>query len=288
MCVCVCGIDVRVSLKETLKFIRCTTMDIVRGQAISLGDVAAQKYVDADALVRTLHDDPSLDLSAFPLLTRVPLRISKHVRLVRFEGCHLLTSATGLPDSVTCVDFNGCSALESVAGLTCGVCEASFDGCTSLTSVTGLPPSVKGASFAGCTSLVSLAGLPQNIELVNCINCSSLTSLIGLSIDVTEAHFNGCRRFRRVFWKPGMTFGEMENPASEVCTIMRSGVSDRLLDRVGPDVALLVGCFATAGLNPSVCSQDRMETRQQVTSRYSSNSQIVSHSSQHCEAEEAQ
>lgn len=143
-----------------------------------------------------------------------------------------------------------------------------FANCTLLTSVAGLPYGVDIAIFSGCTSLVSVIGLPSSVSRVFFSGCSALTSVAGLPRSVQAADFTCCRRLRRFSNRHGFVFSELANPASEVRAIMRSGVCDKLLARVGPDVALLVGCFATAGLNSAAHFQDCLETAKCVTRRY--------------------
>lgn len=319
--------------------------------ALTLGDEAAQAFVDADTLTRQ-PSQRKCELSYF-LMTRVPLRISEHVRSISFRCCTSLTNAVGLPlgiiatsfflcsslasvkglpDSVkyvrftecpslkfcaglplgvVAVIFDRCKSLASVDGLPMGVDRAFFHDCTSLTSVAGLPSSVRAVSFSGCssitkvaglgsnliyvdfssctsltsvegmaashttsvyfdgcTALTSVAGLPASLRQVSFRFCTSLTSLAGLPVDIASADFRGCRRLRRFSRRPGLTFGDLTDPVCELRVCMRSGVSESLLEHIGPDVALLVGCFATAGLNQSPQFQDCMETRDQVAMRY--------------------
>lgn len=265
-------------------------------QAELVGDEAAQAFVDADALTRRPRES-NLDLSEFDLLTRVPLRISEHVRAVSFDRCASLTSVAGLPLDVTYVNFTGCVSLASVAGLSPGVRQTLFTGCSSLTSVAGLPLGVTHALFDGCTSLKSVVGLPGSMRVASFQNCTSLISTKGLPASLKSADFHGCirlhRRDRR-HWINGnnnnssnkaktndalhcttattttaLFFGDRHtNPADDVRACMRSGVGDRLLARVGPDVALLIGCFATAGFNSSPQCHDRMDSREQLLYRF--------------------
>lgn len=62
---------------------------------------------------------------------------------------------------------------------------------------------------------------------------------------------------------------------------MRCGLGELLLQRVGPDVALIVGCFATAGLNSSMQFNDQMDGREQVVMRYSKNARLMAPDKQH-------
>lgn len=115
-----------------------------------------------------------------------------------------------------------------------------------------IAPKVKSVSFDGCASLTSLHGLPATITYASLVSCRRL-----------HRHLRPCPSSGAEFH-----FGQSMNPATEVRNCMRSGISDELLRRVGPDVALLVGCFATAGLNTSPLFHDRMETCEQVRTRY--------------------
>lgn len=227
----------------------------------ALGDATAQAFVDKDAFERRARRDyvtnwiddrnrfpfcsSNLDLSPFCFLTCVPLRVSEHVQ---------------------CVDFSGCRLLKSVAGLPASVQFVRFDDCTSLTSVAGLPASVTQVSFKCCTSLTSVAGLSSSVDIVDFSGCTSLTSVDGLPKRVFRADFRSCTRLRRILRRWGWEFGAC--PAMQVRTMMRSGVCEQLLARIGPDVALLVGCFATAGLNSSRRFNDHITTSTEVSRRY--------------------
>lgn len=134
-------------------------------------DDAAQAFVDADGLTRG-PGQSRLTLYAFPRLTRVPLRISKHVRELSLGGCTSLVSAMGVPAGIESVNFFGCTSLTSVEGLPVGVQHAVFSRCTSLTSLAGLPSSVRLAWFTSCRSLISVDELPQGIESVDFRDCS--------------------------------------------------------------------------------------------------------------------
>lgn len=190
------------------------------------------------------------DLSSFSLLTHVPSGIKLDTKDLCFKGCTLLKSVKGLPRCLNRVDFTGCTSLTSVAELPAGLQSANFTGCTSLLSVAGLPCSLKVVHFQSCASLISTTGLPGALQQVD---------------------FTGCRRLRRFTTavKGCVYLHDSHNPADEVHTCMRSGMSDRLLERVGPDVALLVGCFVTAGVNSSPLLHDRMETHDHVVARFS-------------------
>lgn len=333
-----------------------TIVSLATHQAL-LGDEDAQAFIDAgDAVALSRAPGEArpriLDLRSFPLITRVPLRISKNARCVDFTGCRMLMSTMGLPDGVETVNFAECSSLTSIQGLPVSVRYANFtkctsllhvqelpprlevihfEGCTSLTSVltlpskiwladftgcismvsvsmlpslvehasfagcasltsvpklplsvtnvnfagcsslrsvAGLPKSVTFADFCGCSSLLSVAGLPSSVQGADFVHCTSLTDVTGLAANVT-ARFDYCRRLRRFSKRRHrLSFWGLENPSTVVRKIMRLGVCGKLLDRVGPDVALLIGCFVTAGMNSSPRFRDRMETPEQVLRRY--------------------
>lgn len=214
-----------------------------------LGDEAAQAFIDSNLWPFGMHM-PCLDLTHFTLLTRVPLRIPEHVRSVSFTNC---------------------IALQSVAGLPLGINNVSFIGCTSLTSVSGLPPKVQIADFTSCDSLKSVIGLPSTVKDLDISLCKSLVTLKGLPAGLEHVDFRGCRRLHRFPTLPkGCKFKMCSpNPADQARTCMRSGVGDQLLRCMGPDVALLIGCFATAGFNSSAQFNDRIEMKEQVLARYS-------------------
>lgn len=193
-----------------------------------------------------------------------------------FKSCTSLTSVAGLPAGVHGPVFSGCTSLTTVDGLSAAVTSVDFDGCTSLQHAAGLPAGVKKAYFNYCTSLVRIEGLPQGIERAYFRNCTSIVDIRMLPATIISADFRGCRRLHRLpprhrrstRYGDGMWVGDMVDPADDVRRCMRAGVCDRLLERVGPDVTLLVGCFATAGFNSSPHFQDRMETHIQVLARY--------------------
>lgn len=239
-------------------------------------DRAAQLFVDADALTWAQNDmgelyHLSLDLRYFSSMTRVPLRISDQIRTLNFAGCTSLTSVAGLPPTVVGAFFIGCAALKSVSEgeFSSNITWLVFDHCASLMSVTGLPASVVDVSFIGCTALARVTRFPFNLHKVDFSYCTSLTTATGLlPLSVKLADFTGCRRLRRFSKRSSFVCRDLANPASEVRAIMRSGVCEKLIARVGHDVALLVGCFATAGLNTSPQFADHMETQKQVSKRY--------------------
>lgn len=168
------------------------------------------------------------------------------------------------------MDFTGCTALVSVEGLPEGVETVRFTDCTSLRSVVGLPSTILSATFTNCSSLTSLVGLPASVRDADFEGCTALTNVTRRCLSsLTVGYFHGCRRLHRFPSRSGLFSDESSfESANEVCIIMRSGASAKLIQRVGPDVALLVGCFATAGLNSSPEFNDHMETHEQVVARY--------------------
>lgn len=263
-------------------------------------DAAAQAFVDQGllALFSRYSGEPAttLDMVPFSALTVIPARIHQSAEVVHFGGCSKLTSVAGLPDRVRDAFFMACTGLTNVEGLPASTRNAFFHGCTSLTTASGLPKDLSCVYFNGCTSLKSVAGLPVGIHLADFSGCTSLLSSAGLSPgihtvvfnfctslvsagglpeSVRRAYFDGCRRVRRlstrVSAKSSAVFYVNEDfvdPADEVRACTRSGVGDWLLQRVGPDVALLIGCFATAGINSSPQFHDRVETQAQLIARY--------------------
>lgn len=194
---------------------------------------------------------------------------------VNLDDCLALTSLEGLPlpESIRHASFQGCTALRSVNGLPDKLRWVAFNSCTSLVSVAGLPESLRFADFRDCTSLTDLRALPVELPCAYFDGCTSLTTLKGLQTrSRLFATFTGCTRLRRFAAsrkkKTVHFFGNLPNPADDVRSLARSGVGDRLLERVGPDVALLVGCLATAGFNSSPPFGDHVETSVQTLARY--------------------
>jgi len=129
-----------------------------------------------------------------------------------------------------------------------------------------MPLSVDYAFFYGCTAITSVSGLPMDINTVDFTGCTSLTSVAGIPDDVEMAYFNRCTRLRRIKRSdPRYRFDDGFDPAQDVHTLMVSGLSNKLLNvGIGPDVALLIARFVTPGMTAT----DRMETMQQVKTRY--------------------
>lgn len=288
--------------KETMSAAAQKKMKLEAEPHATLGQAAAQAFVDADALVRKRdQSNECFDLRRFSGLTRIPHGISAHAQWIDFSGCTLLTSVAGLPTTAASVDFIGCSSLVDVRGLPSSVRYIAFDRCTSLVNVE-LPSRVLGADFTGCTALASVTGIPQRMEQLYFTGCTSLTSVrvrpgrsrpppprrnnnkqqsvlfdYGTNDSSMLVRFTGCKRLRRIpktyyggSRRPEEVFDLLIPPCPSIAvrTIMRSGACDTLLRRVGPDVALLIGCFATAGLNSSSQFDDCMEARSQVLARY--------------------
>lgn len=236
-------------------------------------DIGAQAFVDMHH-AQVIRPCRNLDLRRFSLITRVPRGIPAYVRCVFFDGCAGLVSVVGLPPTVEHVHFTRCVGLASVTGLPWGVKSVSFGHCTSLTGIAGLPATVQYAVFNGCTSIASIAQLPPSVVSAFFRDCTSLTSMRELPSHVEHANFRGCTRLHRFFIANStetrrIIVNDLPNPADDVRTCTRSGVNDRLLMGVGPDVALLIGCFATAGFNASPVFGDRLETCAQMMRRYS-------------------
>lgn len=104
-----------------------------------------------------------LDLSPWPSITTLPLRIPNTVKTALCKNCTRLTSVAGLPEGVTYADFSGCASLTSVIGLPKTLRYANFSDCTSLTSVTGLPEMVRSVYFIRCITIMCVAGLPESV-----------------------------------------------------------------------------------------------------------------------------
>ena len=144
-----------------------------------------------------------------------------------FEGCLLLESTQGIPNTVTSLGvglFKGCEKLKDLVGMnditlakkTDGtykdmypIPDSCFSGCIALTAVSGtasgvawgLPPNSTAlgkSCFLNCRGLMSIAGLPSGITFIgeSCFEgCTGLTALTGLTSELSSmgnAAFKNC------------------------------------------------------------------------------------------------
>lgn len=136
-------------------------------------------------------------------VTKVDLRYNKNLLLFSFDGCSLLTSIGGIPDSVSEIGnyaFRGCSSLADI-DIPDGVTEIgsyAFSGCSSLTAI-DIPNNIteiSSGTFKDCSSLTTI-DIPDSVTKIDYdafIGCSSLTD-INIPDSITEiggGAFKGC------------------------------------------------------------------------------------------------
>lgn len=254
----------------------CTALKSVSGLPHSVRAVSVTGCISLE----TLGGLPSWSVAevAFidcPSLTSL-VGLPDGVGTALFHGCTSLTSSCGLPDSLMWVRFSGCPSLSKVAQLPRRLNYLNFDNCEGLKSVADIRSKfIANISFTNCVSLTRVL-LPYSVRRARFFACPTLASVVSLSPKQHSiprlVRFVGTYHRLRRRHHGGVSFSmeqRGDDPASEVRRIMRSGAcGDQMLKHIGPDVALLVGCFATAGLNSSPQFQDRMETREQVLTRY--------------------
>ena len=127
-------------------------------------------------------------------VTKVDLRYNKNLLTFSFDGCSLLTSIGGIPDSVTEIGsraFYGCSSLTTIdiPDSVTEIGSRAFYGCSSLTTI-DIPDSVTEISylaFSDCSSLTDI-DIPDSVTEIGSgafYGCSSLTT-IDIPDSVTE------------------------------------------------------------------------------------------------------